>query len=122
MVDPMIVNFRALWPCPLSNSSWPGRIERLVSSDGAPRKMEGMKSMNVWVIAIDIMKIRRGVIGMFWMNVMERRDIATRLIWIPGIRPVKIPVMLPKIKGIKRLSIKVEREGVIGFYFGFGIS
>ena len=37
MAEPMRVSFMALWPCPSRRSSWPGRTEREVSSDGAPR-------------------------------------------------------------------------------------
>lgn len=47
MVEPMRVSFRALWPWPWRRSSWPGRVAREVSSDGAPRNIEGMKSRNV---------------------------------------------------------------------------
>jgi len=70
-----------------------------VSSDGAPRNIEGMKSRKVWVMAIAIMKIRSEVGGRFWIKVRERRDIATRLMWMPGIRPVKVPVKIPRING-----------------------
>ena len=37
MVEPRRVSFMALWPWPFRRSSWPGRTERAVSSDGAPR-------------------------------------------------------------------------------------
>ena len=47
IVEPMRVSFSALWPSPFSRSSWPGRTESAVSSEGAPRKIEGMKSRKV---------------------------------------------------------------------------
>lgn len=51
------------------------------------------------MIAIEIMKIRRVVGGRFWIRVRERREIATRLMWIPGIRPVKVPARRPSRRG-----------------------
>lgn len=76
-----------------------------MSSEGAPRNIDGMKSRKVWVIAIDTMKIRSGVGGRFWMKVRERREIATRLMWMPGIRPVRVPAKMPRIKGRIRSSM-----------------
>ncbi len=76
-----------------------------MSSDGAPRKIDGMKSRNVWVIAIETMKIRSGVVGVFEVRVRLRAEIATRLMWIPGIRPVKVPARIPVIKGRTRFGI-----------------
>ena len=57
------------------------------------------------MIAIATMKIRSGVGGRFWMKVRERRDIATRLMWMPGISPVMVPEKMPRIRGRSRLSI-----------------
>lgn len=76
-----------------------------MSSDGAPRKIDGMKSRKVWVIAIDIMKIRRVVGSRFWIRVRERREIATRLMWIPGISPVRVPASIPKNKDSDIINI-----------------
>ncbi len=47
MVEPMSVSFRAWWPCPFKRSSCPGKTPSAVSSSGAPRKIEGMKSIKV---------------------------------------------------------------------------
>ncbi len=71
-----------------------------MSSFGAPRKIAGMKSMNVWVIAIAVRKIRRVVVGRFWMKDMARMKIAMRLMWIPGMRPVIVPERMPIISGM----------------------
>jgi hypothetical protein len=57
IVEPNTVSFIASWAWPSSRSLCPGSVERRVSSEGAPRKIEGMKSMKVWVIAVEIMKI-----------------------------------------------------------------
>lgn len=57
------------------------------------------------MIAIAMMKMIRGVGGSSWMKATDKTDIATRLMWIPGIRPVKVPAMMPRRSGIIRLSI-----------------
>ena len=41
-------------PRPSFNNSCHGRIESSVSVSGHPRKIEGIKSTKVWVIAIDV--------------------------------------------------------------------
>jgi len=105
MVEPMRVGLSAWCPCPLIRSSWPGRIPKPVSSSGAPRKIEGMKSTKVWVIAIAVMKIRRIVIGRLVMKVSEIRKMATRLMWIPGTRPVRVPARMPRISAIRSWSM-----------------
>lgn len=33
------------------------------------------------------------------MNVREIRKMATRLMWIPGTRPVNVPAKMPRISG-----------------------
>ena len=38
----------ASMPRPSSMSLWPGRTVRAVSESGAPKKMAGMASKNVW--------------------------------------------------------------------------
>ena len=53
------------------------------------------------MIAIEVMKIRRIVIGRFVMNVSEIRKIATRLMWIPGMRPVNVPARMPRKNEIR---------------------
>lgn len=66
-----------------------------MSSSGAPKKIEGIKSRNVCVIAKDVMKIA-SVIG--WNGRRARDEIiivATRLIWMPGNRPVIVPTSIP---------------------------
>ena len=78
-----------------------------MSSSGAPRKIDGMKSMNVWVIAIDVMKIKTEVIGNNVAGIRIRKVVAMRLMWMPGMRPVKIPERMPRIKGIISMNIHV---------------
>ena len=89
----------------MSRNSCPGSADNEVSSDGAPRKIDGIKSRNVWVIAIEIMKIRRVVGWRVCVKVKDRSDIATRFIWRPGISPVRVPVVIPMIKGRIRFNI-----------------
>ena len=78
--------------------SCPGRTDRKESSSGAPKKMAGMKSRKVCVIAIETMKITK-TIGDKEVKKgserEERRIAAMRLICIPGNRPVKVPARRP---------------------------
>ena len=106
-VDPIRVSFVALWPSPSSKSSWPGRTDSAVSSDGAPRKMDGMKSRKVWVIAIAVMKINRIVGSSVCVSVKDRTEIEIRLMWIPGIRPEIVPAAIPRRSGIANCIILV---------------
>ena len=103
IVDPRRVSFTARWPSPLMRSSCPGRTPSPVSSSGAPRKIDGIKSRKVWVIAIAVIKIRRMVIGRLVMTERESIERATRLIWMPGIKPVMVPANTP----INRAAINV---------------
>ena len=64
-----------------------------------------MKSRKVWVIAVAVMKIRMIGIGIVWIKARVRRVVVTRLIWIPGIRPVRVPVAIPRMRGRIRFSI-----------------
>jgi len=103
--DPMRVSFMAWWPLPWSRSSWPGRVDRAESSVGAPRKIDGMKSVKVWVIAVAVMKIIR-MLGVRLVDARVRAVIAIRLMWIPGVRPVRVPERIPVIRGMIKFSIK----------------
>lgn len=58
IVEPRTVSFRAWCPCPSRRNLCPGRVLRAVSSSGAPKNIDGMKSRNVWVIAIATMKTK----------------------------------------------------------------
>lgn len=55
IVEPMMVSCIAFWPSPWRRYLWPGSREIAVSSDAAPRYVDGMKSINVWVIAKETM-------------------------------------------------------------------
>ena len=44
--QPTEVNFIASYPLPSSSRRWPGKILRAVSCSGAPKNIEGRKSMN----------------------------------------------------------------------------
>lgn len=116
MIEPRRVSLRAWWPWPARRSSWPGRVPSPVSSSGAPRKIAGMKSRKVWVIAIATIKII-SVIGWSWvMIVRERMKIATRFMWMPGIRPVRVPDRMPRRRGIRSCIINsVNENGFYGF-------
>ena len=53
---PIVVNLIASYPFPCKSSLWPGKIDNAVDSSGAPRKIDGIKSMNVWTTDIEIIK------------------------------------------------------------------
>jgi len=72
------------------------------------------------VIAIEIMKTIRVLIGVVWVNVRVRKEVAIRLMWIPGIRPVRVPARIPVKKGRIRGNIFLEGVLVIMFCCGLG--
>lgn len=94
---PYRVNIIAKYPLPLRSSLWPGKIDKNESSSGAPRKIDGIKSMNVCAIAIEVIKIV-SVIGEIVVNKVVdivRVITAMRFIWIPGVSPVRVPARIP---------------------------
>src|SRR3989344_1095139 len=54
---PTTVKNTASYPLPSNNNLWPGNADNTLSLSGAPRKHDGMKSVNVWVIDIEIINI-----------------------------------------------------------------
>jgi len=107
MTEPTSVSFMAWWPRPKRRSSWPGSVPSPVSSSGAPRKIAGMKSRKVWVIAIATMKIIKVIGWSLVMIVRDRMKIATRFMWMPGVRPVIVPARIPRRRGMIRWSMIV---------------
>ena len=73
------------------------------------------------MIAIAMMKIRRVVVGRFWIRVRERREIATRLMWMPGIRPVRVPARIPRTRGRIRFSIYFRFQKNPAFALSFSV-
>jgi hypothetical protein len=121
--DPKRVNFTAVWPSPLIKNSCPGRTPSAVSSSGAPKKTEGIKSINVWVIAIEIMNVIEMKGGNTTIIGEESKRIDMRLICIPGRMPVIIPAKTPKRRGIinsiTTIDLIIDSLNFIrsGFYF-----
>ena len=82
-------------------------MDRKESSSGAPKKMLGIKSMKVCVMARDVMKIIKTIgevidkINVETLSVM----IATKFMWIPGVRPVMVPANNPNIIAIISINI-----------------
>ncbi len=97
--EPINVNRTASCAFPLSKNLCPGRTPNAVSSSGAPRYMEGIKSMNVLVIAREVIKMS-AVNGDGIERRSGRRIVTMRLVWIPGKIPVRVPEMIPKRKDI----------------------
>lgn len=86
-------------PLPANNNSCPGRTERKFSSSGAPRKMEGINEINILEVVMAVIKIIKGREKEDRKNGERRRTkAAIRLTWIPGIKPVRIPIKIPEKK------------------------
>lgn len=86
-------------PFPCRRRLCPGRTDKKESSSGAPKNMDGMKSMNVCVIDIETMKIIIGRVGIGVNKgkVRRERSIAEiRFMCIPGKRPVNVPARMPR--------------------------
>ena len=68
-----------------------------MSSFGAPRKIEGIKSRKVCVIDIATINTTR-IIGEIPRKIVvdaDTRRTATRFMWMPGVKPVNVPAMMP---------------------------
>ena len=124
IIEPYNVYMKAVCPRP-SRINWcPGRIDRIVSSSGAPKYMLGIKSIKVWVIDIATMNMVNVIGEMFDNNGSESEakmieDI--KLIWIPGDKPVRVPARIPnrKHRAISK-SIWVKSESILkSFSFFF---
>ena len=93
----------------------PGRIDKTESSSGAPKNIDFIKSINVWVIAIAIMNITKNNGEVILRRAGEKvtRKIAMRFIWIPGKRPVIVPANVPKRRARIRESISSKEFEII---------
>ena len=101
--EPYNVKIIASYPSPLFKSSCPGKILSDVSSSGAPRSIEGIKSRKVCVVARETKNIRN-VIGEINVKGKESRKIEIRFTCSPGIKPVIVPIIIPKI------NAKIEKN------------
>ena len=89
----------------------PGSTDNSLPSSGAPKMSEGMKSMNVFMTAIDTTKaiiacIPRGS----RKGINDKSIIYIVFGWRPGIRPVTIPMRMPKNMKI-RISKNIDYSG-----------
>ena len=87
----------AKYPSPFSRKLCAGKTERLVDSSGAPKNVEGIKSMKVCVIAIAMIIMQRLIGEIILRMYVDSPKIAIeiRLIWIPGVSPVIVPKIIP---------------------------
>jgi hypothetical protein len=78
---------------------------------GAPRKIEGMKSTNVCVIAMEtINTIRKTGSRKYAVEKeMETSAAPTRFMCIPGTRPVNVPAIIPN-KRKRRISKSMKEH------------
>lgn len=86
---PIRVNFTASTPNPSIRSLWPG--SRAITSSEAPRKTEGTASTIEFVTATQTRKTQAKT----GSKDIEATTTAIRLVWIPGVRPQKIPTRTP---------------------------
>lgn len=56
-----------------------------------------MKSMKLWVIAMEVMNIAKIIGVVIDSRIVEKLSviIATKFMWIPGVRPVRVPARSP---------------------------
>ena len=79
--------------------------------------MLGKKSVKVWVIAIDAMKMARIIGEKGRAGEIINRRITIRFMWIPGMRPVIVPAKIPKRRAISSRSIKKHKIYKYKFLF-----
>lgn len=94
---PYAVSSIASYPLPCISILWPGRRESSVSVSGQPKNMLGIKSRKVWVMDIATMSVIKYIGGIENRREIDRdtRIAATRFMWIPGVRPVNVPAIIP---------------------------
>ena len=75
---------------------------------GHPKRIEGIKSRKVWVIAIEEIKTTIKIEGIESRIEADReiKKAPIRFMCIPGIRPVMVPAIIPRNKN-KRISISI---------------
>ena len=100
----MTDNLVASYPLPFKSNLWAGNTDKIVDPSGTPRKHEGIKSRNMCEIDIAIMNIANAI----WLKYADNTGRAAitnaeiRFIWMPGIKPVRIPARKPKINANAR--------------------
>lgn len=100
---PINVNLTAIKPCPCKSILCPGSTPRAVSDSGAPKKIEGIESIKECVTDIEIIKTAKtkGLVYSKKSGETETSITERRFIWIPGVRPVKVPEATPRAIAIK---------------------
>ena len=75
---PMTVSFTASKPFPSNKSLCPGNTPNAMSASGAPRKIDGIESTKVWVMAMAMMKMPKGM-GVVNFNKMGEKVMSKTL-------------------------------------------
>ncbi len=106
--DPSDERKIASYPRPSNTNLCPGSTLSAVSLDGTPNRIEGIKSINEWIIPITKRKIINSCSETYSNTKKECTNarVATKLIWIPGTNPVMIPANIPKRIGSRISFIK----------------
>jgi len=108
--DPNTVSITASCPFPCNKSRCPGRTDKAVSPSGAPKKIDGIVSMKVWVTAIDVIVTAKAseVVNFNSTGLRENMITEIRLMWIPGVNPVIIPNNNP-ITNAMMISMNIKK-------------
>lgn len=113
---PLFAKCIASYPLFVFSNSWLGKMPSSVDVSGQPRNVVGIKSINVWVMAIDVMNVIV-YIGLKYIDVViDINRAPIRFMWIPGIRPVIVPARIPIMMEI-RISINIKKNIFLAYYF-----
>lgn len=112
---PMAAARTASIPRPLRRSLWPGRTETASSASGAPMNTEGTKSTNEWTTDAAMMQhptaMAEDAGSIFSMSSMagyDARSSAARVFtWIPGTRPLNVPMAQPDTASAMQIAKRV---------------
>ena len=105
IIVPVSVSRTASCAFPSNSNLWAGRTVIIESSEGTPRKIDGIISKKTWVIDIEIIITINDSSFSFISLDKENKIAATIFICIPGVRPVIIPNKQPtKINNISNMN------------------
>lgn len=82
-----------------------------MSASGAPKKTEGSVSKKVWVMAMEIIIMLRINGEKYCSRIGEKVRIKTetRFMWMPGMRPVKVPKSMP-ISMARNMKMNIKEQ------------
>jgi hypothetical protein len=104
---PIVTILIASIPLPSKTILWPGRIVKAVPSSGTPRNIDGINSIIACVIDMDTNKTHKDSGDVKLNKKVEDANIIAPAVftWIPGIKPVVVPQIIPRKQAIKKSKI-----------------